>query len=316
MQTTARYPLLINPKAKSQRAQAAMRFVMDNSDKFGIYATRSAEDAEALAAKFAREGHSIVIAAGGDGTINAVVKGLAGSKTALGILPTGTMNVFARELGLPFDSLKDCLKVIDSHSFREIDLFEANGSPFVQMAGIGFDAQVIEETSWESKKAFGPLAYFLAAVKILGEKPPKMVVELDTGEKIDAACVLVGNGSLYGGQIKLFNMADNADEFLDLLIYEEAGYRAVFNSLKGVALNDVSILTNSARYVQARTVKVTSEKPVPMEVDGEFCDKVEEIVFAPAARKLRVVAPSERIGSRFEKALRNLKNIQRKIQGE
>ncbi len=311
----ARYPLLFNPSARSQRGRAALRFLMSRAANFALYATRGSEDAEALAASFAAAGEKIVIASGGDGTINAVVRGLAGSQTALGIIPTGTMNVFARELGLPFDNLKRCLEVIQSENIREIDLFEANGIPFVQMAGIGFDAQVIEETSWESKKVLGPLAYLLAAVRVLGAEPPKLKVELDTGQVLDAACVLIGNGSLYGGQLKLFGMANNADDFLDLLIYEEAGYKAFFNSIRGAALNDVNVLTNTANYVQTRWAKVTSDRPVPVEVDGEFMDKVTEIEFKPAVRKLRVVAPDERIGSRIEGAIRTLKNFPKKFTG-
>ena len=149
----------------------------------------------------------MVIAAGGDGTLNEVVSGLAGSSTVLGVLPAGTMNVFAREMGIPFDSLERAFGVIEAGFVREVDLFEANGAPFVQMAGVGFDAQVIEETTWESKKMLGPLAYLLAAVKVLGERPPKMEIICADGRREKGVAVLAGNGSLYGGQFKFFRNA-------------------------------------------------------------------------------------------------------------
>ena len=140
-----RYPLIFNPKARSHRGQRALRFLMEKANHFTLYATNHGDEARELAARFAAAGEPVVIAAGGDGTLNAVVCGLAGSKTALAVLPTGTMNVFARELGIPFDNLAKAFEVIERGFIREIDLFEANHAPFVQLAGVGFDAQVIEE---------------------------------------------------------------------------------------------------------------------------------------------------------------------------
>ena len=197
-----RYPLIFNPSARSQRGRRTLRFLMANAQRFALYASRSAEDATELAATFAERGEPVVIAAGGDGTLNAVVQGLAGSSTALGILPAGTMNVFARELGIPHTSLKKSLGVLDEMHVKEVDLFELNGHAFMQMAGVGFDAQVIEETTWETKKVFGPLAYLMSAVKVLGEKPPKMKVICDDGREEEGVCMIAGNGSLYGGQLK------------------------------------------------------------------------------------------------------------------
>ncbi|MFN7341872.1 MAG: diacylglycerol/lipid kinase family protein, partial [bacterium] len=122
-----------------------------------MYATNTGQEATELAKRFALDGEPVVVAAGGDGTLNAVISGLAGSRTALGVMPAGTMNVFARELGIPSNSLVKALEVIDQGLIREIDLFSANDAPFVQMAGVGFDAMVIEETKWETKKLLGPL---------------------------------------------------------------------------------------------------------------------------------------------------------------
>ena len=156
-----RYPLILNPKAKGEKGKRALNFIMENATRFTIYATRSREEAIELAQGFAAAGEDLVIAAGGDGTLNAVIEGLAGSQTALGVFPTGTMNVFAREMGIPYDRLKNAMEVIDEGHREEVDLFSMNGAPFVQMAGVGFDAQVIEETSWESKKRLGPLACLL-----------------------------------------------------------------------------------------------------------------------------------------------------------
>nr|WP_193211669.1 diacylglycerol kinase family protein [Luteolibacter marinus] len=300
-----RYPLIFNPKARSQKGQRALRFLMSHATRFALHATSSAEEARELAATFARNGEPVVIAAGGDGTLNAVVQGLAGSQTALGVLPAGTMNVFARELGIPFDNLDRAFEVIEEGRIQEIDLFEANGVPFVQMAGVGFDAMVIEETTWESKKMLGPLAYLLSAVKVLGESPPRMEILCGDGRREEGVAVLAGNGSLYGGQFKLFHKADNRDSMLDVLVFKDAGYKLVLDSLRGLALGGVELESSTVSYLQAARLKVTADREVPIQVDGELVGRAREVNFGnDDPGRLRVIAPEEPIGSRFAEAVK------------
>jgi YegS/Rv2252/BmrU family lipid kinase len=263
------------------------------------------EEARELAAYFATNHEPLVIAAGGDGTLNAVVHGLAGSGTALGVLPTGTMNVFARELGIPFDNLSRAFDVIEEGRVQEIDLFEANGAPFVQMAGVGFDAMVIEETTWESKKVLGPLAYLLAAVKVLGEKPPLMEVVCSDGRREEGVAVLAGNGSLYGGQFKLFRKADNTDSMLDVMVFKEVGYKAVLDSLRGLALGGIDLAASTA-YLQSDSFVVHAHHEVPVQIDGELLGRATDVEFVASSSRLRVLAPEEPIGSRFVEAIKSM----------
>ncbi|MBC8126850.1 MAG: diacylglycerol kinase family lipid kinase [Gloeobacteraceae cyanobacterium ES-bin-144] len=305
METPHRYPIIFNPKARSQKGGRVLRFMMNHANRFALYATNHAGEARELAARFAAHGEPIVIAAGGDGTLNEVVSGLAGSKTVLGVLPAGTMNVFAREMGIPFDSLEKALAVIDRGFVREVDLFEANGSPFVQLAGVGFDAMVIEETSWESKKMLGPLAYLLAAVKVLGEKPPKMEIICADGRREEGVAVLTGNGSLYGGQFKFFRNADNSDSKLDVLIYKEAGYKLVLDSLRGLAFGGIDLLESTSCF-QTEAFTVRADREVPVEVDGEWIGRFTEVHFKETANRLRVIAPEEPIVGGFAENFKSL----------
>jgi len=307
-----RYPLIFNPSARSQRGRRTLRFLMSHAQWFVLYASRSAEDATELAAKLAADGEPVVVAAGGDGTLNAVVQGLAGSHTALGVLPAGTMNVFARELGLPFNSLKKSLQVLEEGFIKEVDLFEANGHAFVQMAGIGFDAQVIEETPLEQKKIFGPMAYVMAAMKVLGDKPPKMRIVCDDGSVEEGVCALVGNGSLYGGQVKLFRKADHSDEMLDMLVFTEAGYKLVRDSVKGIATGAIDAGNSSVKYLQGKSFQVHCDREVPMEVDGEYIGRVTDVSLLPAKRKLRVIAPENPKDGIFASVVKTLVSIPRR----
>jgi len=278
---------------------------MEHANRFALYATNSGEEAVELAKRFANEGEPVVIAAGGDGTLNAVVSGLAGSRTALGVMPAGTMNVFAREMGIPANSLPKALEVIEKGLIREVDLFSANGAPFVQMAGVGFDAMVIEETKWESKKMLGALAYLLAAVKVLGEKPPMMEIVTGEGRREKGVAVLCGNGSLYGGQFKLFHRASNLDSKLDVIVFKESGYRFVLDSLRGIAKGGID-LAASTSYFQSDCITVTSERPVPVEIDGELLGRFEKISFCETSSRLRVLAPEEPCGTPFTDAIKSL----------
>jgi YegS/Rv2252/BmrU family lipid kinase len=299
------YPLIFNPKARSQKGGKVRRFLTKHADKFSLHATTRAGEARELAAAFAGRGEPVVIAAGGDGTLNEVVSGLAGSSTVLGVLPAGTMNVFAREMGIPFISLERALAVIEAGHVSEIDLFEANGSPFVQMAGVGFDARVIEETTWESKKMLGPLAYLLAAVKVLGETPPKMEVVFADGHREQGVAVLAGNGALYGGQFRFFRNADNRDSKLDVIVYKEAGYRLVLDSLRGLALGGIDLMASTS-YVQTESFTVFAEREVPVEVDGEWIGRFSEVHFKETASHLRVFAPEGPLAGNFAEALKSI----------
>lgn len=305
MEKPHRYPVIFNPRARSQKGGRVMRFIKSHPDRLVLHPTNYAGEARELAARFAAEGEPVVVAAGGDGTLNEVVNGLVGSKTILGVLPAGTMNVFAREMGIPSDSLEQALLVIERGFVQEVDLFGANGSPFVQMAGVGFDALVIEETSWEAKRMLGPLAYLLAAVKVLGEEPPKLEVVCPDGRREQGVAVLAGNGSLYGGPFKLFRNANNHDSKLDVLVYKEAGYRLVLDSLRGLAFGGVDLL-DSTTYLQTTEIMVHSDREVPVQVDGEWIGRFRQVHFIETPHRLRVLAPEDPLIGGFSDAVKSL----------
>ncbi len=311
MQSPHRYPVIFNPKARSQKGGRVLRFIESHADRLALHTTHHAGEAREIAARLAAAGEPVLIAAGGDGTLNEVVNGLAGSRTVLGVLPAGTMNVFAREMGIPFDSLERAFQVIERGFIQEVDLFEANGAPFVQMAGVGFDAKVIEETTWEAKKRLGPLAYLLAGMKVLGETPPKLEVILPDGRREEGVAVLAGNGALYGGPFKFFRNANNHDSKLDVLVYKEAGYRIVLDSLRGLAFGGIDLMASTS-YFQAREFVVKSAGEVPVEVDGEWLGRFSEIRFAESANRLRVIAPEEPLAGGFADSVKSLLQWPRK----
>lgn len=301
MDVPHRYPVIFNPYAKSQKGSKVLRFIEKNSDYLTLHPTNYPGEARKIAAAFAASGEPVVIAAGGDGTLNEVVGGLLGSRTVLGILPSGTMNVFARELQIPCNSLDQAFQIIIQAFVQEVDLFGVNGAPFVQMAGVGFDATVIEQTTWQSKKMLGPLAYLVAAAKILGERPPRLEIICDDGRREEGVAVLVGNGSLYGGPFKVFRNAKNTDSLLEVIIYKEAGYRLILDSLCGLVKGSIDEM-DSTRYLQTNAFTVKSAEEVPVQVDGEWLGRFSTIRFVETPHRLRVIAPEDAfIGGTDEK---------------
>jgi YegS/Rv2252/BmrU family lipid kinase len=276
--------VILNPAARSERA----RNVWDQIRSLPgakVLPTQAPGDARRLAREAAEAGARSVVAAGGDGTINDVVNGIAGTGTALGILPVGTMNVFAAELGLPND-LAEAWEVIEAGYTRSIDLARANDHYFVQLAGIGFDAQVVERTSWNFKKNFGPLSYLVSAAQIAAEKPPRIVVEHE-GKTSEGSFVLIGNGRYYGAPIKVFKDAKLDDGLLDIVILKNLGYLELARFLTGV-FTGTHTEFEDIEYFQVPAVSVRSEEDVPVEVDGELMGKL-PVEFRIAQQKLRVV---------------------------
>ena len=190
-----------------------------------------------MARNAAAEGFKKIVAAGGDGTINEVVNGLAGSEATLGLLPIGTVNVFAQELGLPTHSLDLCWDIIEADETRLVDLPSANGKYFVQLAGVGLDAQVVKETSLTLKRNFGPLSYLISAAQVAARQPPRLFIESENTLITEGSFVLVGNGRRYGGPFPFFKQALLDDGLLDVVAFKRLGYLEIIKYLQDVFFN-------------------------------------------------------------------------------
>ncbi len=250
-------------------------------------ATSAPGDARAVAEAAVQEGFTTIVAAGGDGTVNEVVNGMVGADISLGILPVGTMNVFAAELGLPGD-LDEAWAIIQAGRTRRVDLLRANQQYFVQLAGVGLDAQVVQATSYNFKKNFGPLSYLISAAQIAAKKPPRLYVEAD-GQTREGSFVLIGNGRYYGGPLAFFKDARIDDGKLDVLIFKNLAYLDIARYVTNVFIGKHTGLPD-VEYFQTKKATVRSDEEVPVEVDGEVVANL-PVTFRISSRKLRVVVP-------------------------
>jgi len=282
--------VILNPAARSTRATRLRAQVEALIGNTVLRSTSRRGHAEALAREAAAEGFEQIVAAGGDGTVNEVVNGIAGTDAALGLLPLGTMNVFATELGLPTNDLTQCWNIIREEHARRVDLPSANGKHFVQLAGVGLDAQSVQETSATFKRSFGPLSYIVSAAQIAARQPPQLQIESDDAAGAEGSFVLVGNGRLYGGPFPFFKQAVVDDGLLDVLVFKRLNYLQMIRYLQDVIFRS-EITAPEVEYFQTRFLRVTSDDAVPVEIDGEVIGNC-PVEFSIARHSLRVLAPA------------------------
>ena len=282
--------VILNPTAGSpEHVRSWQERVESLAGDCPVRVTSHPGEAEELAQRAIDEGFTRIVAAGGDGTVNQVANGLADRKAALGVLPMGSVNVFAMELGLPLHNLRRCWDIIEETNIRQIDLPIANGRYFVQLAGVGLDAQVVKETSLAFKRSFGPLSYLISAAQIAARQPPKLFIESEETSVEEGSFVLVGNGRLYGGPFPFFKHAIIDDGLFDVVVFKRLGYLEIVKYLQDVVFSS-DIKVPEIEYFQTRQLRITSEQDVPLELDGELAGNC-PVDFRIRGKALRVLTP-------------------------
>lgn len=275
---TLKPPLIIfNPAAQSDKAARLIDRLKELSNGAEIRLSAMPGDSERIARSAVDEGYTTIIAAGGDGTINEVVNGIVGSceggkqRATLGILPVGTMNVFAMELGIPLNSMEKAWAIIEQGRISQLDLPQAGSRYFVQLGGAGLDAEVVRRTTRESKKALGPLSYLVSLAQVAGDKPPPITIECDRGVERTGSFVLFGNGRFYGGPFKMFHDGSQTDGLLDVLVFKNQSPWDLFRYMQAILMGQHPKL-DDVEYFQTSSLILGSDKPVPYELDGEMVD--------------------------------------------
>ncbi len=252
--------------------------------------TGGGQTAAAIAA-----GARLVLVCGGDGTVAACVGALAGTGVAMAIVPVGTGNLLARNLGIPLD-LGQALEVAFGDDERVIDVLEAaSGQRFTVMAGLGFDAALIRDTDEKLKMRFGWLAYLGGMARALRRSPhAQFSIAVDDGLPLrtGAIGVLVGNvGQLEAG-ITLMPDASPDDGHLDVIVLKPR----TMGDWPALAWRILRRRANAGRQadiLRGKRVTISSDVPLPIEFDGEFRGDATElrVEVLPAALTLRCVRP-------------------------
>ncbi len=293
--------------------------------------TKPGEAAE-LAFQAVRRGAKVVIAAGGDGTVSEIANGLLGTDAALGVLPVGTANSWALQMGIPALNplvpgrnvvklvadveeriarqlpanyyrrvlLKAVKVLVEGHTVR-VDLGEVAGHYFLMWAGIGLDAAILESISLKEKRMLGSWAYLLDALGTVGQYSSRCVrLNLD-GKVIETntPLIIVSNIQLYGGIMAIGAKACLNDAKLDVCVFKGDGFFTfVQHALK--VLSHQHLRDPKVEYYQCSEIVVEVDFTLPVHLDGELFAETPVIIHTvPSA--LKVIVPKKAPGNLFSR---------------
>jgi YegS/Rv2252/BmrU family lipid kinase len=286
--------LVIHNPVSGRRRAALLDQVLDRLRAGGcaveLLRTARRGDAERMAAAASPERHDIVAVAGGDGTINEVLNGMAGSALALGLIPMGTANVLAAELGLP-SSAEGIARTLREGRRQRIALGLASGRRFVMMAGIGFDADVVRGIDPRLKRATGKGAYvWQSLVEMLRYRPQVFRLVID-GVPRTAASAVFANGHYYAGRFTCAPMARLTEPRLHVCLFKSSGRLSIVRY--GLALLRGTLhRRRDIEIVPATRIRVEDGAGSPVHGDGDIIAALPaEIAMDPGG--IDVIVPAE-----------------------
>ena len=238
-----------------------------------MFATPGPNQAGRLAVEAAAGGCDIVLAAGGDGTINETVNGLAGSNVVFGVLPAGTANVLANEIGLaqrPDFAARQILRTVPVRV--SLGMVETEGAApryFVLMAGIGLDARIVYELDPRMKRRFGKLAYWQGGFGMVGQQQPRFHACIN-GEAHHVSFALVTRVRNYGGDFEIARRVRLTDKDFEVVVFEDNEWYDYLRFFGGVATNRLEKI-GGVRIARTTHVQVTApeDRRIYIQVDGE-----------------------------------------------
>ncbi len=296
--------LIVNASSgASSEKHAANQFIeylYSKNFQLQVEQTKSLLHARSLAAESAvKYNCSMVIVAGGDGTIREVVHGLEGSDKPLMLLPSGTENLLANELGYK-RSVKHWIEIFEANKLHPLDLCKANDSFFTSVGGIGFDGDIVKLVDEQRKGNITHLHYFFPILKtFLGYKFPVITIEVDDRVVFaDRGFAIFGNISRYALGIPILQAADFGDGLLDICIYKCSNqFQLAYQSLMTILKSHRRC--KSVIYKQCKKIKISSNSYIRSELDGDPGPELPlEISIVPQAVKVLVPPKGKPVGMR------------------
>jgi diacylglycerol kinase family enzyme len=301
--------VIVNPYATtvSDRLRNLVIYALQGRYDVDAVDTEARDHATALTREAASEGYDVVVAFGGDGTVNEAANGLRGSSTPLTCLPGGSTNVYARMLGIPndiVDATEHLLRLADDWQPRDVNMAIVNGRRFLFSSGLGLDAAVVARVDSHPhlKTRFGPYYFAYAGFgEFLGHyvaRPPRLEVVTDGGAPRPGVTVLVQKGDPYTYFRKIPIHASDGTALTDPTLSGVVLRSSRPTVMPGVLWRLFSARARLARHRQVDgfagvgelTVRSIDGRPVPLHVDGDYIGDVTEAVYSVDVAPLRVVS--------------------------
>jgi len=290
------FQFIINPSAgqgKYRRITHAIHNTLSCSGlQYDIEVPQYRGEAASIAKK-AADSYDVVVAVGGDGTVNQVLNGIVGSQAILGIIPAGTGNGFARELGLPLHPQEACQVLVEGN-VKGLDVGRANGRYFLGTAGVGFDALISKFAGERLGPLRGMWLYFLAgALTFYKFTPQLMNVKIDSRTmEVSPLLVAIANTRRYGGKALIAPNAKPDDGLLDVCVIQNMNAARLVRHLPKLFTGQHIHLSDVAMY-RGREITIDAPEPIPVHVDGEAIDSCSSIRFTLLPKAVRVLVPKD-----------------------
>lgn len=255
-----------------------------------IVYTTSYNDSIKKAKQLSANSANIVAACGGDGTVNSVLQGISDQGT-LGIIPAGTTNVIARELGISLN-LSDACKNLLTGAIKKVDVGFCNGHKFLFVTGTGYDAQVASNVSPTLKQFLGKFAYYITSIKeLITYKPPKLTFTFNDGQPpVTGEFAIIANMRRYGGDLFFAPQARYDDGILDLVVLKRFNPRTLLR-LFNFARRLVAFPSEDAFQLRAKSFHLRADSDCPYQVDGEAYAGTKNFYFSVKKQKINLLIP-------------------------
>jgi diacylglycerol kinase family enzyme len=300
--------IIVNPYATtvSDRLKNLVVYALRGSYQVDAIDTESRDHATELCREAAREGYDAVVAFGGDGTVNEAANGLAGSDTPLSCLPGGRTNVYCRMLGIPtdvVDATEHLLQIADDWRPRRVDVGRVNERKFVFSAGVGLDASVVEQVDAHPrlKAHLGEWYYSWIGIRTFNRRyllrPPRLEVELGD-EHVEGVTAIVQNGTPYtffgnrpvdigeGATLDSGDLAGVVLERASPIDIPTIIWRALSRHARVSRHRQVHAFGN----LSSLRVRSLDDRPLPLQVDGDYIGEVQDAEFGVTSRGILVVS--------------------------
>ena len=279
---------IINPIAGTGKQKGIKDTIAKHLDNYDIVYTQKGGDATRLSSEAVRDDIDAVIAVGGDGTINECLIGLVNTKTALGVIPSGSGNGFAYHIGM-YRTVEKAIVQLKNAKIETIDSCTANGAPFVNVSGIGFDAHI--SNLFAGLKERGFINYVKLILKELSYKPQEYTLQYEgIKRKIKAYMISFANASQYGNNARISPMADLQDGLLDFVIVKAFPKWQIPFFLLKVARGK----THFSKYVeiiQSKHMKISANNTL-LHLDGEPYKAKNPVEIQLLPKSLKILMPN------------------------